>query len=255
MTTDVQQSPPGNPPLPEKKNVFVRIAGVLFAPVEAFAEIARRPDIIGPLLVLIVCGYIGIAVMVPRIDYAALSAAQAEQMHKQNPSMTEEQLAQGQRMAGAITKVTFWIVPLMLVAWYAIVAGVLLLAFRLFGGEGTYKQAFSVTLYAWMPLLLLAIITMIVVLAQGTFDPTTAATIVKSNPAFLVDMKEQPVLFSLLSAFDVFTIWTIALLSVGFAAVAKMSKAKAATIVVSLWLALVLVKLGFAALAASKMKS
>ena len=31
MTTDFQPSPPGNPPPPEKKNVFARVAGVLFA--------------------------------------------------------------------------------------------------------------------------------------------------------------------------------------------------------------------------------
>lgn len=254
MTTDFQPSPPGNPPTPEKKNVFARIAGVLFSPGETFAEIARRPDVIAPLLVLVICGYIATAVMLPRIDYAAVSAAQAEQMHKQNPNMSEEQLAQAQRIGGAVTKVIFWIIPLLLVGWYALVALVLHFVFRLFGGEGTYKQAFSVTLYAWMPLLLLSIITIVVVLAQGTFDLMSPETIVKSNLAFLVDMKEQPVLFKLLAAFDVFTIWTIALLSIGFAAVAKVSKAKAAAIVVSLWAALILVKVGFAALGAARMK-
>jgi hypothetical protein len=77
---------------------------------------------------------------------------------------------------------------------------------------------------------------------------------VKSNPAFLVDMKEQPILFSLLYNFDVFTIWTIFLLIVGFSTLSKTSKAKAATIVLSLWAAMIVVKLGFAALAASRMK-
>jgi hypothetical protein len=255
MTTEVYQSPPGDPPPPEpKKNVFARIAGVLFAPVETFAEIVRRPDILGPLLVIVILGYIGTAVVLPRLDVTAMTDAQAEQMRKQNPNVREEQIATIARYTAASVKVFAWIGPVIFIAWYAIVAGALLLAFRLFGGEGTYKQAFSVTLYAWMPMVLLSLITAVVVMAQGTFDPTTAATIVKSNPAFLVDMKEQPVLFSLLSSFDLFTIWTIALLSVGFAAVARTTKAKAATIVVSLWLAMIVVKLGFAALGAARMK-
>jgi hypothetical protein len=254
MTTDLQQPPAADALPAEKKNVFARIAGALFAPIDTFTEIARRPDVIGPLLVLIVCGYIATAVMLPRLDMAAMAATQSEQMHKQNPNMSDDQLAQGLKISGAVTKVMFWIFPVLLVAWYAIVAGVLLLAFRLFGGEGTFKQAFSVTLYAWMPLLLLSLVTIVVVLAQGTFNPMTAATLVKSNAAFLVDMKEQPVLFALLSAFDLFTIWTIALLSVGFAAVAKMSRAKAATIVISLWIAMILVKVGFAAIGAARMK-
>jgi hypothetical protein len=255
MTTDFQQSPPGNPPLPEKKNVFARIGGVLFSPGETFAEIARRPDVIAPVLFILIIGYICTALMVPKLDVNAMTSAQAEQMRKQNPQVSEAQVAQMARITAASVKVFSWLGPLIGVAIYAIIAGLLLLAFRLFGGEGTYNQAFSVTLYAWMPLVLFSIISAIVVTAQGTFDPTTAATLVKSNPAFLVDMKEQPVLFSLLSNFDVFTIWTLALFSVGFAAVAKTTKAKAAAIVVSLWAALVLVKLGGAALAASRMKS
>jgi hypothetical protein len=101
---------------------------------------------------------------------------------------------------------------------------------------------------------LFSVIVSIVVTARGTFDPMMAATLVKSNPAFLVDMKEQPLLFSLLSNFDVFTIWTIFLLIVGFSTLSKTSRAKAATIVLSLWAAMIVVKLGFAALAASRMK-
>jgi hypothetical protein len=255
MTTDIQQSPPGAPlPDTKKKNVFERIAGVLFAPAETFQDIARRPDILGPLLLILVVGYICTAFVMPKLDMAAINAQQAEQMRKRNPNMGEEQLAQMERITAASTKIFGWLGPVLGVAWYAILAGILLLAFRLFGGEGTYKQAFSTTLYAWIPLVLFSVIVSIVVTARGTFDPMMAATLVKSNPAFLVDMKEQPLLFSLLSNFDVFTIWTIFLLIVGFSTLSKTSRAKAATIVLSLWAAMIVVKLGLAALAASRMK-
>lgn len=255
MTTDIHQPPPGAPPPPDtKKNVFERIAGVLFAPAETFQDIARRPDILGPLLVILLVGYVTTFLVMPKLDIGAITAQQAEQMRKSNPNMGEEQMAQIERMTAASAKIMGWIGPLLGVAWYAIVAGVLLLAFRLFGGEGSYKQAFSATLYAWVPLVLFGVIVTIVVMARGTFDPTTAATLVKSNPAFLVDMQEQPILYSLLSSFDIFTIWTIFLLIVGFAALSKTSKAKAATVVIALWAAMIVVKLGFAALAASRMK-
>lgn len=251
---DAAMSPPGAPPPPDTQNVFSRIAGVLFAPAETFTDIARRPDILWPLLLILIIGYISTALVMPKLDVGAITAAQAEQMRKQNTNMSDEQVAQMERITAASVKVFAWIGPLIGVAWYAIVAGALLLAFRLFGGEGSYGQAFSVTLYAWVPLVLFGVIMTIVVVARGTFDPSTAATIVKSNPAFLVDMKEQPVLFSLLSSIDLFTIWTIALLSIGFAVLSKMSKAKGATIVISLWIATIVVKLGFAALGAARMK-
>ena len=246
---------PQGSPLPEKsKNVFERIAGVLFAPAETFQDIVRKPDIIGPLLIIIIIGYISTALIMPKIDYESMMVQQAEQMSRRGQEMTEEQRAQMERITMAGVKVFSWVLPLLMVAGYAIIAGVLLLAFRLMGGEGNFKQAFSITLYSWMPMVLLGIITTIIVLARGTFDPVTAATLVKSNPAFLVDMKEQPIVFSLLSSFDLFTIWMLALLIVGFATMARVSKAKAAAIVISLWLAWILAKAGFAALGASRMK-
>jgi hypothetical protein len=256
MTSDIQQTPPGNPPPPERtKNVFERMMGVLFSPGETFADIARRPDVLAPLVIILILGYLSTAMIIPKMDFSAMTAMQAEQMRKQNPNMGEEQLAQMERISTATAKVFGWIGPLLMVLWYAIVSGALLLAFRLFGGQGTYKQAFSTTLYAWMPLVLFTILMSIVVMARGTFDPTTAATLVKSNPAFLVDFKEQPVLFSLLSSFDIFTMWTIALLAIGFATLSKTSIGKAVAIVVSLWVCMIVVKLGFAALGASRMKS
>lgn len=255
MTTDTQQSPPGAPlPDTKSKNVFERIAGVLFAPAETFQDIARKPDVLAPLLIILLIGYVTTILVMPKIDISSITAQQAEQMRKQNPNVGDEQLAQIERMTAASVKVFGWLGPLFGLAIYAIVAGIFLLAFRLFGGEGTYKQALSTTLYAWVPLVLFGILVSVVVMARGTFDPTTAATLVKSNPAFLVDMKEQPILFSLLSNFDVFTIWTLFLLVVGFSTLSKSSRAKAAMIVIGLWAAFVVVKLGFAALGASRMK-
>lgn len=240
-TADYQVSPQ-TPEVP-KQNVLARFAGALFSPVETFLEIARRPDVLAPLLVLIVLGYLSTAVILPRMDFDSMMSAQADAMRKQQPNMSDADLARIEKFSQATTKVTMWIAPVLALVIYALIAGILLLAFRMMGGEGTFKQAFSATLYSWAPLILFSIITTIVVLARGSFDPTTAATLVKSNPAFLVDMKEQPVLFSLLSSIDLFTIWSVVLLILGFSALSKMSRGKSAAIVLSLWAVLIVGKL------------
>ena len=80
--------------------------------------------------------------------------------------------------------------------------------------------------------------------------PQELATVLKSNPAFLVDLEAQPVLFGLLSSLDVFVIWTLALMSIGYAHMSRFSKAKSATIVFGLWLSWILVKTGGSALLA-----
>lgn len=235
-----------------KPNVFARFAGAVSLPGETFADVARRPDVLWPLLVLVVLGFISTALIVPRLDLESLASAQAEAMRKQNPNMSEADLERIQRFGLASTKVAMWASPIFSVLFYMFIAGVLLLAFRMMGGEGTFKQALSATLYAWAPMILFSIVMLIVVMARGTFDPTQAATLVRSNPAFLVDMKEQPVLFSFLGALDLFTIWTVVLLIFGFAALSKMSRGRAAAIVIPLWVVFIMIRLGFAALGAMR---
>lgn len=240
---------------PPGKTPFERIAGVLFDPAETFEDIARKPDVLVVLLLIVVISYASVAITMPRLDFDAMFAAQAEQMRSRNSSISEADLERTQRWTMGFAKVMSWTAPVLMVAWYAIVAGVLLLTFRLFGGEGTYRQAFSAAVYSWLPLVLFSIISTIVILARGTYDPTTSATLVMSNPAFLADMKESPILYSLLSSFDVFTIWTLILLTFAFAALSKSPRARSAVIVFSLWLVTVVIKLGFAAMGAVGTKS
>jgi len=251
--TAIDAPPPA--PAPATKNAFQRIAGVFFAPGETFKDLARKPDILVPLLVIVLIGYATTIMVMPHLDWDAMIAQQGEMMKKKNPNADDAAIAQMGRFTKVITKVTVWIGPLLVIVGYLIIALVVWGACRMMGGEGDFKQAFSATLYAHFPRVVLGIIAAVVVTARGMVDPTTMATIVKSSPAFLVDMKEQPVFFSLLSSFELFQIWTIILLIIGFAALTRLSKAKTAAIVISLWVITLVVKLGFAALGAAQMKS
>lgn len=254
MTTTVDATQPA--PAPATKNSFQRMAGALFAPAETFADIARRPDVLVPLLLFIAIGYVAVFLSFRHMDFDAVLAQQHEMMKKQNPNVSD---ADFERVAGftkAMMKVTQFVAPIIGAAWWAILALILFGAFRIMGADLGYKQAFSATLYAWMPLILFSIVsTIVIVLRNDLIDPTTMPTLVKSNPAFLVDMKEQPVLFALLASLDLFTIWTIVLLIFGFAAASKFSRAKSAAIIVSLWIVMLVIRIGFAALGAARMKA
>jgi hypothetical protein len=253
MTTDsAGLPPPAASPEPPAKNTFQRFAGVLFAPADTFRDIARRPDIVVPLIVLVVISFVVTALIIPRMDF---EAAFREQMSQQNRNMSDADLDRAVKMGSAFGKVMAWTGPIWGILIWVIIAGVLLLAHRLFGGEGNFKQAFSTVLYSWVPLIISGIVTGIVAMARGEIDPTGMQTLVKSNPAFLVDMKDNPILFAALSSLDIFTIWTIILLVIGFATLSRLSRAKSAAIIVSLWLVTVVVKLGFAALGAARAKA
>jgi hypothetical protein len=232
------------------------MAGALFAPAETFADIARRPDVLVPLILFIILGYVTMFVSFSHIDFDATIAQQMEQVKKQNPNMSDADVDRMSAFPKAIMKVMQFIAPLIGAAWWAILALILFGAFRMMGADLGFKQAFSATLYAWIPLILFSIIsTIVIVMRPEPVNLMSMATLVKSNPAFLVDMQQQPVLFSLLSAFDLFTIWTIVLLIFGFAAASKFSRGKSAAIIVSLWVVMLVIRLGFAALGAARMKA
>ena len=237
------------------KSPWQRMMGVFFTPDETFADIARKPDILVPLIVLVLIGVVTTVLIMPHLDFDALVAQQAEMVQKQNPNVSDADIERMGRITKAIGRVTGYLGPVFIILGYLLIALVLWGAFRLMGGDGDFKQSLSVTLYSYFPRMVLGgIIATIIIMARGMVDPSTMATVVKSNPAFLVDMKEQPVVYALLASFDVFVLWTLFLLTTGFSKVPKFSKAKSATIVVSLWLLTVLVRLGFAAMGAARMK-
>ena len=252
MTIESAGSPPAQPvaPAAPSKSVFQRIAGVFFAPNETFQDIARKPDILWPLLIIIIVGYVTTFVMMPRMDFDTMLAQQAEQMKEKQPNMSDADIERIGRLGRASMKVMQFAGPLIAVVWYLLMAVVLWGAVRIMGGEGTFPQSLSATLYSWMPLLLFSIILAIIAVAQGSIDPAQMATIVKSNPAAFMDAKEQPVLASFLSSFDIFTIWTVVLLILGFSALSRLSKGKTAAIVLGLWFVMIGIKVGFAALGA-----
>jgi hypothetical protein len=228
---------------------FQRIAGVIMSPASTFEDIARKPNIIGPLILSIVISIVATVLIVPRVDFMATYREALEAQ-----GMTPAQMERPLRMAAAVGKSIAYFGPVIQLVAFAVIAGVLLVAFRMFGGEGDFKQAFSALLYAWVPLFIKNIAGTIVLLTRKTLTLTDLTNPLRSNLAFAVDMKSSPLLFSLLESLDVFKIWTLILLIVGFAAISRLSKARSAAIVITLWVFVVLAKVGGAAIGAARMK-
>jgi hypothetical protein len=230
-------------PVPDpgpKPNPFQRIIGVLFSPDATFASIARRPDWVVPLVLLLIVALAAGVILSPRVDFGSATREAMEQ----NKNMSQEQIDRAVKMTSSIGKVTMYLSPILSLIGLLIISGILLLAFRLFGGEGDFKQAFSVVCYSSIPSIIKSVITLIIIIAKGgVISATALATIVRTNLAFLVDMKTNPMAFSLLSSLDIFSIWFLVLLIIGFSYVSRLSKAKSAVIIISLWIVVCLIKL------------
>jgi len=235
-TTDIPASAPA-PPAP-KPSSFQRIVGVFFSPNETFASIARQPDWVVPLAIILFLSVISGIVFAQRVDFGAGIRDAMEQRGNVPP----DQVDRAVRIGTAAAKVFAYCAPVVSLIILLIIAGILLLAFRVMGGEGNFTQALSVTCYSWMPGVIKSVLITIIIAVRNV-PATELPTVLRSNLAFLVPLKENPLLFSLLSKLDVFTIWLVILLVIGFAFVSGFSKAKSAAIIISLWLVATLLSL------------
>jgi hypothetical protein len=243
----IEPAPQPVAPPPEKANPFGRLLGVLFSPDETFASIARRPDWLVPLLLFVVISAVSGFVFAHHVDFISAARTQMEAQGK----LSHEQIDQALKIPAAIATVAAYCAPIFSVIFFVAVAAILMLAYRMLGGEGEFRQYFSVTLYAWMPRFLQSmILTGILAFRAEPIGAELLPTLVRSNLGFLADPKTQAVLFSLLTSLDVFTIWGLVLMAIGFAHVSRFSKTKSAGIVVSLWAFVTVIKVGFAALGA-----
>lgn len=224
---------------PEKPNTLQRIIGVLFSPGETFESIVKRPNILGPLLIFVIISVLSAVAVAVKVDFDAL----AREAIDANPNIPADKAAGAIGMTKAIMKVSMYASPILIVLVLVITAGVCLLAFKMFGGEGDFNIAMSVTTYAWFPRLIRGILGAIVMLSKGSLSIYELQNPIMSNLGFLFDPKTQPVQYAMGSALDIFNIWSLVLLIIGLASMSKFSKAKSATIVIVLWLVVNLVSL------------
>lgn len=245
MSSTIGTNPPASaPPPPEasKPGFFQRLIGVFMSPGETFQSIVQRPDWVAPFVFILFISLVSGIVVGMRVDFAAI-ARETIEMSPRAAQMSADQMETGIRVQGAILKVAAYCSPIFSALTFLIVAVVLLFSLRLFGGEGNFKQAFAVTLYAWMPHLIKGIITVIVVLTRSNLGVFELQNPVMSNPGFLVDPKANLLAYSVLSSIDIFSIWSLVLMVIGFAVVSRLSKGKTAGVVVGWWIVITLVSL------------
>lgn len=232
-----------------------RLAGIYFTPTDVFADIDRRPTWLVPVLISIVIA-VGFSLyfqMRVHVDYEQLIRQQMEERAARSGSqLSEEQIHQSISWGVKFAK---WAAPLAAVflpAILLVLAGVLFFAFQMAQAETTFKKAFSVVAwaYAGRTLVEYALNVIVITVNPQAVDPSHAQDITMTNlGAFFSAKQIPPALHSFLSSVDLFTLWLLILLIIGFKAISKkFTTGKSATIVVGLWLLYVLIKVGWNAL-------
>lgn len=235
------------PPVEAGPSPVERMIEVITAPVPTMRSIAARPDILIPMLTIVILSVLTSWLIAPRIDFT--TDMRAEMAKRKVPAaVVEQQIGFMEKTQRFMMPVMAALSPIMLV----VIAGVLLLGFRMMGGGGDFRQALSVVTYAWIPGALKGLVmTGIILLQEGLVRGSQLPTVVPTNLGFLFSPSENPAIFALASAVDLVTIWILVLMGLGFAFASGFSRAKSMTIVFAIWAVVVLGRTGLAALTSS----
>ncbi|TAM84250.1 MAG: DUF1282 domain-containing protein [Acidobacteria bacterium] len=226
-----------------------RFIGVFIEPGETFEDIARKPDWIAPLAVVILASFAVVETMLLKIG-ATQIVLQSLQSSGRAASMDAAQLSQMAERPAAIMRIAMPAGALVGVPVFLLIAagfGLLVLN-GFFGRHARFKDVFSVACYANLPSILGALMAIAVMLLgdADTFNPRSPAP---TNPGFFMNpLTTSHVVFALATSLDFVVFWFMVLLAIGLSRVVQ-KKVKTSTIFLiflGAWVLLTAAKVGFA---------
>jgi hypothetical protein len=221
-----------------------RIFGVLFSPKPTFEDIVRKPSWLLPLIISTILGIVSTVVLNQRINWREYVVQQLDKSPRAAQLSTEQKQQQAEISAKVTTYIVYGAGVVGSVLFALIVGGAMMLAYNLLAGAGaTFSQSFAIAAHTLLIGIVSTPIFLLVLLLRppGTVDPNNP---VATNVAAFLPEESAKWLLALCKSIDIFTIWTLVLLAIGFAAVnpRKLKGSKSYVIAFSVWGALVVVK-------------
>lgn len=229
-----------------------RVVDTFVAPSKTFTDILRSASWWLPWLVgVIVTLGLGFAVQ-QKIGWDKTY----DNLLRQNPSQQQrleqappDQQARTRAIATTVTKDIFWGTPVLALLFAVIAAGVLLASVNFgFGGRAKFGQMFAVWMYATLPWSIQGLLGIITIYAGVDPDSFNLKNFVGTNIGYYLPTDLPKTLIALGTAIDIFTIWSLILLTIACAIVGRVKRGQAAVVVWGWWILITLVKVGFAAI-------
>lgn len=227
-----------------------RLINTYIAPSKTFTDIRRNASWWVPWLITAICGFAFFMTIGKKVGFEEV----AQKRFANNNAV--QQLPEAQRdqiIARTATgfKVGMYIGPIIFLLSAVIVAAILMATFNfIMAAEVSFSRALAIVMYGWLPNVVSAILA-IVTLFFGDPEGFRLDNPVGTNPAYFLDpATTSKFVYSFLTSFDVFSLWCVVLMGMGFALNAKKKISLGSGIgAVAVWFFLFkLVTAGFAAL-------
>lgn len=227
-----------------------RVVDTFVAPKKTFTDILRSASWWLPFLLLVLVTWGNTAVVEKQVGWDRVSENQIHQNPKQEEALANlppDQRASRMRLSATITRYISYGSFVLILVFVAIFALIYWASFNFgLGAKTTFGQMFAMCIYASLPRLLIGVLSILTLLFGNSADTYDIRNPVGTNLAYFLP-DSGPALKAALSFFDVIGLWQLVLLIIGTAIVAKVSRGKAAAVVVGWWVLGLIISVGIAA--------
>lgn len=232
---------------------IARVFGAIVSPRATFADIARKPSWLAPILISIIISMAITTIFSHHVGWRAfmekqdLQSRRAQQQMAQMTPAQREHMLQLQMKVAPIIGYVFPVVlfPIILLVIAAIFMGI----FNATSSAGLdFNTSFGIAAHAYVPFIIPGLLGILVLYLKPP-DTVDLQNLVASNVGALLSNSAPKWLLAIGTSLDVFTFWVLGLMSFGYA-VARPRKLKMGTTlawVVGVWVVYVLIKAGLAA--------
>jgi hypothetical protein len=228
-----------NPPTPSTPDPAplsegARLIDTFIAPSKTFTDLRRNSSWWVPWLLISAFSLLFVYAMDRQIGFeqvtrnAIAQSSRAEQFDK----LPADQKAKQMQISIAFTRYISYGTPVVVLIVYVIMAAVLLGTFKFgAGAEVKFGTSLAIVIYGSLPGIIGAILGTASVFAGVDPEGFNVKNPVATNPAYFMDPTQNQFLYSMASALDVFAIWSIILIGIGFACNSKVKRSTAIAMV------------------------
>lgn len=227
------QPAPGLSPMQRVVNTFV-------APRKTFEDIRINASWWLPFVLSAMFSLAFGIVAVQKLDMVRFAREQNERSkmaQRRMEQMSPEQREQANQIGATFSKVVFFATPVLSLISALILAGILMGVFNFgFAAEISYQRALAIVFFAFLPRIIYSIllgVSLFVSPDPNSIDITRNP--MPTSPAFAMSPDGNAFLYSLISNLDVFAIWPLILLGLGFAVVSSNRKLRPGTAIATVF--------------------
>lgn len=232
-------------------NQFQRVIDTYVAPEKTFVDIRRNaswwlPFLLGICITLLFTFSIDRQIGFDKVAEANINRS-AQAQDRMN-SLPQAQREKTMHTIATTTRIFSYVYPVASLIFSLVIAAILMVSFNFgLGAEQPYKRYLAVWFYASLPLALKYILAAVAISAGAGSDNFDMQNPLGTNIGWYLSSDTSLSLRTLLTSFDIFTIWTVVLLIIGCATVARVKRSSAAIVIMGWW---ILTIVGFTAAAA-----